>query len=150
MPRCIITCILGDIIVALRVLKLYMSLLAIALAVIVAVALGMLWYSPVMFSRQWMELSGIDPAKVDGSAKGMWKSYAGNIALTAVTAFVVYAILAVGFQIMDLFAIWSAFALPVFANGIFWGGKPLKLFLIEAGYSLVSLAFMAQVILWVA
>ncbi|MFA6050633.1 MAG: DUF1761 domain-containing protein [Candidatus Paceibacterota bacterium] len=127
-----------------------MSLLAIVLAVIVVVALGMLWYSPVMFSRQWMELSGIDPVKAQANSGKMWKSYAGNIALTAVTAFVVYAILAVGFQIMDLFALWSAFALPVFAGGVFWGGKPLKLFLIEAGYSLVSLAFMAQVILWVA
>ncbi len=126
-----------------------MSLLAIVLAIVVAVALGMLWYSHAMFGHVWMTLQGIDPSKVDSKMKGMWKSYIGNILLTAVTAFVVYAILAVGFSMVDLFAIWSAFSLPIFANSIWWGGKPVKLFLIEAGYSLVALAFMSQVILWV-
>jgi hypothetical protein len=127
-----------------------MSLLAIVLAIVVAVALGMLWYSQAMFGPTWMALQGIDPVKAaNASQRGMWRSYVGNILLTAVTAFVVYAILAVGFSMVDLFAIWSAFSLPVFANSIWWGQKPLKLFLIEAGYSLVALAFMSQVILWV-
>ncbi len=127
-----------------------MSILAIFLAVVVSTSLGMLWYSHAMFGHRWMVLSGIDPNKVDSKKSGMWKSYVGNILLNIVTAFMVYSILAVGFQMTDLFAIWSAFALPVFANSVFWGGKPLKLFLIEAGYSVVSLAFMAQVIIWVS
>ncbi len=127
-----------------------MSLLAIFLAFVVATSLGMLWFSEAMFGHSWMRLQGIDPAKVDKNAKGMWKSYVGNMATTLVTAFMVYVILAAGFQMTDLFALWSAFALPVFANSVFWGGKPVKLFLIEAGYSVIALAFMAQVINWVA
>lgn len=114
---------------------------------VVATALGALWYSPLMFGRAWAELSGLggfDPSK----QKGMWKSYTGNILLNFVTAIMVFTILAAGFKMTDLFAIWSAFALPVFANDVFWGGVPTKLFLINAGFSIVSLAFMAQVIIW--
>jgi tetrahydromethanopterin S-methyltransferase subunit E len=126
-----------------------MSLLSILLAVVVATALGMLWFSPLMFGPAWMALAGIkpDPSK---KMKGMCKSLIGNILLNFVTAIMVYTILAAGFHMTDLFAIWSAFALPIFANDVFWGGAPLKLFLINAGFSIVSLAFMAQVILWVA
>lgn len=128
-----------------------MSLLAIFLAVVVAVALGMMWFSPLMFGREWMILQGMNPDKVDRSrAKKIWKSYLSNTLLTIVTAFVSYAILASGFGMVSLFAIWSAFSLPVYANSIWWGKKPLKLFMIETGYSIVALTFMAQVIIWTA
>ncbi|HEY4512466.1 MAG TPA: DUF1761 domain-containing protein [Candidatus Paceibacterota bacterium] len=126
-----------------------MPLLSILVAVIVATALGMLWYSPLMFAHAWMELSGIRPDMTNESKKkGMWKSYIGNILLNIVTAVMVYIILVAGFKMTDLFAIWSAFALPVFANDVFWGGVPTKLFLINAGFSIASLTFMAQVIIW--
>lgn len=126
-----------------------MPLLSILLAVVVATALGMLWYSPLMFAKSWMELSGVkkDPAD-DCKNKGMWKSITGNILMNFVTAIMAYTILAAGFHMTDLFAIWSAFALPIFANEVFWAGTPTKLFLINAGFSLASLAFMAQVIIW--
>lgn len=129
-----------------------MLLLAIVLAAVVSVALGMLWFSHLMFGKKWMELSGIDPAKMseeckDGK-KSMWKSMVGNTLLTLVTSFIVFTLLYYGISMVGVFAIWCAFSLPVFANSVFWAGKPVKLFLIEAGYSLVSLAFMSQIILW--
>jgi hypothetical protein len=125
-----------------------MHLFSILVAVVVATALGMIWFSPLMFGPAWMELAGIkpDPSKM----KGMWKSLTGNILLNCVTAVMVYTILAAGFNMTDLFAIWSAFALPIFANDVFWGGSPMKLFLINAGFSIVSLAFTAQIIIWLA
>ncbi len=127
-----------------------MSLFGILLAVVVATALGMLWFSPLMFGKTWAKLSKLDMGGPDDcKGKGMWKSLCGNILLNFVTAIMVYTILAAGFHMTDLFAIWSAFALPIFANEVFWGGAPLKLFLINAGFSVVSLAFMSQVILWV-
>lgn len=128
-----------------------MLLLAIVLAAVVSVALGMLWFSRLMFGKRWMELSGIDPANISPEhKKGMWKSMVGNALLTLVTSFIVFTLLFYGISMVGVFAIWCAFSLPVFANSVFWQCKPVRLFLIEAGYSLVSLAFMSQIILWLA
>lgn len=124
-----------------------MALISILLAVVVATALGALWYSPLMFGHAWAELSGLggfDPSK----QKGVWKSYTGNILLNFVTVLVIQAALEAGFSITDVFALWSAFTLPVYANEVFWNKKPTKLFLIDAGFSLVLVAFVSQTIIW--
>lgn len=125
-------------------------MLVIVLAAAVSVALGWLWYSPLMFGRKWMALSGIDHATAEASKKGMWKSFVGNLLLTLITSFIVFTLLYYGISIIGVFAIWCAFSLPVFANSVLFSGKSVKLFLIDAGYSLVSLAFIAQIIIWLA
>jgi len=125
-----------------------MFLLSIILAVVVANALGMLWYSDMMFARQWALLSGHEMSSEGKNKLSMRRIYFFNLLLTIITATVIAAMLRAGFWVGDLFGVWSAFALPIFAGEILWDGKPLKLFLIKAGYNLAALGLMASVITW--
>lgn len=125
-----------------------MAIITILVAVIILNGLGFLWFSQLMFGKEWMRLTGHTMESIDSKGKVMAKSLSINVLLTIVTSFVLYAFLLAGFSITDMFATWAAFALPVFANDVLWDGKPWKLFFIKAGYSLVSLTIISQMIVW--
>ncbi len=120
-----------------------MFVIAIILSVITVTSLGMLWFSPLMFGRDWVELSG---TMSTDSKKGMKKTMTIHTLLSLVTGTVIASMLRAGFSIGDLFAIWSAFALPIFVNEVIWDDKSLKYFMIKAGYSITALAIGSAVI----
>ena len=57
---------------------------SILVAAIVAFAIGSLWYSPLLFGKEWMALSGISTSDAS-STKGMWKLYVAQFITTLVT-----------------------------------------------------------------
>lgn len=122
---------------------------AIILAALVATILGFLWYSPFMFGRKWMELSGIPVEQMDcAKTKGMGKVMAVNSALTLLTAFITYIVIGLGLDFVGVVSLWAGFALPVYAAPCLWEKKSWKLFYINAGFGLVSVVFMSEVIRW--
>ena len=63
--------------------------LAVLVAAIVSMAIGALWYSPLLFAKQWMRLSGMTDTKIkQAKAKGMAGSYLLAFAGCLVTAYV--------------------------------------------------------------
>jgi len=133
------------------------SFLSVGVAAVVAMALGALWYSPVLFSKMWMKEMNITPEMMAGAQKpNMTKLYLGQFILTVVTAYV----LAHFISLLDIttlrgalsLAFWSWLGfqvLPLMAS-VFWEGKSFKLFVINGLHYLVSLIIMACVIVLMA
>lgn len=111
----------------------------ILVASIVSFGIGGLWYSPILFGREKMELVALanknfDPA--DGT--GSFKSYIVQFIATIITFCVLaFAIAAINIQNASdggflAFLAWLGFMLPSYLSGLIWKKEPFKLFLIDS------------------
>jgi hypothetical protein len=112
--------------------------------------IGTLWYSKVLFGKQWMTLIGKteEQIKKGNPAKAM--------AGTAVAAFVMAYVMA---HMVDFtrattmsgglqagFWLWLGFVATVGTNSVFFEGKSWKLYALNMGYYLVSLLVMGAIL----
>ena len=130
-----------------------LNLLSVFLAATAAMVVGMAWYSPLLFAKPWMRLSGMAIGEIpDAKKKGMVKTYA--------PAFVNCLLMASGLgyllnlsgvveirEAMILVAVaWLAFVAPVLLSSVLWERKPFALYLINVGYYLVSFLLMGAIL----
>jgi hypothetical protein len=123
-------------------LHLHLNLWAILISALIQWILGSVWFSPALFSRQWMALLKIDTTqKPKGLVFGMVSSFIGDLVLSLV---------------LEHWVLWSGastfgagvaigvltwvgfFVAPNFAQGIY-EQRPFKLFAITNGYWMVAL-----------
>lgn len=116
--------------------------IAIGVAFVVSIALGMLWYAPFLFGNLWMRLVGLDPSRVGKDEQVRAMSVALLMALAATVGF---AILwgwtgAVGIQegLMVGFVAWVAFGLPLSMVHPTFEGRNLLVGLLYVGHHLVE------------
>ena len=128
--------------------------LAVGLAAAASFALGMLWYSPLLFARAWMAGHGC----TEDDLRRMQAGMGPTCALSFVCWFVMAAILAVvarhfGEGVGPTFHVglllWLGFSATVGLTANRFSDKPLGLWAIDAGYQVASIAVMAVVLgLW--
>lgn len=119
---------------------------AILIAGVINMALGTLWYSPMVFGASWMKLVGVKEMKPDPKKLAAMFVTALLIAM-ALTHFVVYAganTFAMGMQVGVLIAV--GFVALVGISSTLASGTSWKLLAINAGYWVVSLAIMGGVL----
>lgn len=125
----------------------------ILVASLVAFGLGALWYSPILFGKEWMSLIKMDDSEIAGmKVSGVWKGYVTQFILTLVT----FAIL--GFVINSTiattatdggfigFILWLGFIIPTAASGLLWKKDPFKLVLIDVVNQLLVLVIGGAII----
>lgn len=130
----------------------YLSVLVSAIA---SMAIGFVWYSPVLFGKSWMKLSKIDPKKMAAANKNMAGTYSLSFVAALVTAvilsvFLDYALASTVMEaaIVGLFA-WLGFVATTLLTGVLFEGKPWNLFLINSGYQLASILAMSVIlVMW--
>ena len=130
---------------------------AVLVAAIASFVIGALWYSPMLFGKMWMKLSGVaDKNMKKAKEKGMNKNFAfqflGSLIMAYVLAhFIQYtqsSTIAEGMQAG--FWIWLGFIATVMLGMVLWEGKPWKLYFVKAGHELVALAVMGAILaVWV-
>lgn len=127
--------------------------LAVLVAAIASMVIGGVWYSPMVFGKLWMKLSGLDEkALEEGKKKGMAKMYAvaflGTLVMSYVLAhFVDYAgatDLVSGLQLG--FWVWLGFIATVLLGSVLWEGKSVKLYLLNNAHYVVSLLVMSVIL----
>ena len=131
--------------------------LAVLVAGVMSMMVGFFWYSPLLFAKPWMKMSGMTKEKIAKS--NMTKTYGISFVVGLVTAFVLaygmglsidffhYSGLLTG--ISSAIWIWLGFVMPVQLTSWLFDGKSFSLFLINTGYQLSSLIVMGVVIgLW--
>lgn len=137
--------------------------LAIIVSAVAAMVLGFLWFGP-LFGKEWIRLMGIPDEKVaEMKAKGM-KSMASTYAFQAAGALLMAFVLAhalifastylkaegISAGLQAGFWNWLGFVAPVTLGSVLWEGKPWKLWVLNAGYYLVTLLVMGVILaLWV-
>ena len=128
-----------------------LNYLSIAVSVIASFAIGFLWYSPLLFGKPWMKLMGIDPHdknKMEKMRKTAGPAYAASIVGTVLMVYVMAHFVYYIFDYKALkttdgmimgFWIWLGFVAPVMFTDVLFGGKPMKLWLINTSYQLMTL-----------
>jgi hypothetical protein len=121
-------------------------------ATIAAMVLGALWYSPVLFAKEWTELMNLKKGDIDTSKKGMAKTYGMSALVTFVTAFVLKQFIDL-FYIVNFFDalqlafwIWFGFVATSMMNSVIYEKKPWRLYIINAGYQLAILILMSVIL----
>jgi hypothetical protein len=106
--------------------------------------LGALWYSPLLFGKQWIKLMGFSKKEVAAKKK---KPMGGTLAGAFIAALVMAYVMAHFVQytravgpVMGAttgFWLWLGFIAPVIIGSVFWEGKPVKLYVLNVSHWLV-------------
>lgn len=122
--------------------------IAIIVAAIIPMALGALWYSPVLFAEPWMRAVGRTREELGGAQLGYALSAIGALVSSYVLARIVK-----WAEVNDLWNgaligifVWAGFVATVLAVTTYFGGRPRVLWLINAGYQLVALVLMGALL----
>ena len=126
---------------------------AIIVASIVAFGIGALWYSPILFGKEWMSLMGMTDKDIAGAkASSMWGSYVIHFIFTLISFIVVAFAIATTGSIGASngafvgFLAWLGFVVPINASNLLWERKPFKLILINTICILVTLVIGSAII----
>lgn len=133
------------------------NLLSILIAVIVANALGFVWYGPMTpTGKLFMKVYANSKDKNQHEMKDMGKIYAINFVLYLVTAYVLASITAAASMYWNqpmlqsgaitAFWIWIGFIVPGQLADNFFGKKTYTLVALNSGYQLISLVAMGLII----
>ncbi len=131
------------------------NLLSVLVAAIATMILGFLWYSPILFAKPWTVAMGYDPndkAKMDEMRKGAGKLYGITFVASLLSAFVLAKIIDVTTVTSALygmkigFAVWLGFVTTVQLTSTLFKKRPIKLYLIDTGYQLVSYLVMGAIL----
>ena len=120
------------------------NLLAVLVAAVINMAVGMVWYSPVLFGSVWLAEIGKKPEEIgDGKTGYVIATFSAIIMAYVLAHFVQYVgatSLVQGVQT----GLWAGlgFVATTFATEHVFNGKTLKLYFINAGYHVVSLVLM--------
>lgn len=121
--------------------------LAVAACTLLAIVLGSLWYSPLLFGKTWMRINKMNPAD-QGSAKQMQKEmtiiYGLQILLTFLQVYILTHFIKGWSEVSGIEAslwIWLGFVVPTLAGSVMWtmekGKDKITRFSIQAGYNLI-------------
>jgi hypothetical protein len=118
-------------------------------AVLIKFIVGWLWYSPMLFLRQWQTLSGItDEQMKGGMAKGIAIWLIGSVLMTFILAHAVYYAgantVVTGAEVG--FANWVGFVLVVALDTYAAEKRPFQLVAINTGSNLIALILMGGVL----
>ncbi len=132
------------------------NFVAILLSGVAMMVVGFLWYSPMLFGKAWMKLSGLSMSDMKGAKKEMPKIYGISFVASLLTAYVLrhsavqgaafYNMTGVAPHLMAAFWSWLGFVMPVQLTGWLFEKKPLNLFAINTGYQLVSMLVMGVIL----
>ena len=127
--------------------------LAVLLCGILAMGLGMIWYSPAIFGNSWMRLSGKSKEDMKKVAKeGMTWRYVLAFIAALLTAYILshfidyLAVTTLGGGLQAGFWLWLGFIAPTMLGMVLWDNKSWKLYWIISGYHLVSLLLQGMII----
>lgn len=128
------------------------NFLAVLVSAVVAFLLGAVWYSPLFFAKQWIEIHADTPQKLKALRAGAKKAYAVSFACLLVMAAAMAMLVAItnmstAFAGIKLGVLcWLGFAATAGLLANLYSDKPVKSFLLDAGYQLLYFAVMGAIL----
>jgi hypothetical protein len=122
--------------------------IAVLLATVSAFVIGGLWYSPLLFAKPWMALTGVTEEKARAANMGMIYGSTFVLAGIAATNLAFFigpdapAATAAGYGL----AAGAGWVATAYGTTYLFEQKPLKLWAINAGYHVVTLTVMGLII----
>ncbi len=130
----------------------HINYLAVVVAAVAAFALGGIWYSPLLFAKQWVKAHGYTEERVKEMQQSAGKAYAVSavcqlliaLALGVLAGYLHFDHLAQGIKLGLL--VWAGFAFPLGLMANVFSDKRITVFCIDTGYQLVYLLVMSAII----
>lgn len=128
------------------------NFLAVLASAVIAFMLGAIWYSPLFFAKQWIEIHADTPEKLKAIQAGAKKAYAVSFTCLLVMAAAMAMLVAItnmstAFAGIKLGVLcWLGFAATIGLMANIYSDKPLKAFLLDAGYQLVYFVVMGAIL----
>jgi len=129
------------------------NFLAIAASAVVAMVIGFTWYSPAVFGKHWMKLSGVHPKKEEKEA--MYMSVAIGFLAALITAYVLSIFIQISgaTTFVDALTIgafvWIGFMATLQVHRVAWEQKSWNLFFLDTGNTLLTTLVVAVILtLW--
>ncbi len=122
---------------------------AVIVAAIVNMVIGFIWYSPGVFGKTWMSLTG---KRMEDMRSRAGTTYAGAFVTALITAWILARFISLtGAQTMTRGAVigfwaWLGFIATTTLGDVLFGGRPIKLYYLTNGYYLVSLIIMGALL----
>ena len=127
------------------------NLLAVVVAAIASMVIGMLWYGPI-FGKQWIAHMGIKTKDMASMKKGAGKKSAQGFISTLVMSYVLAHFIAftqaatIAEGAVIGFWLWLGFVATVTAGSVIWERRSKDLYFLNNAYQLVSLAVMGAIL----
>ena len=121
-------------------------------AAVVAFLIGGLWYSPLLFARQWVAAHGYSPEQVEAMRKNAPKAYGISFLCFVVMAHILQALVHLTGAEGWMYGVhlgllcWLGFAFTIGLTANVYSDKKFATFLIDAGYQLVYLVVMGAIL----
>lgn len=119
---------------------------------IVSVFIGYIWYHPRVFGGIWMRLTGVTPEMAEKGARRM-PLYAFFGLLSSMLAAYVMNYFGIAWGVYDWIGAielgiwtWVGFVAPAMLGSVLWEHRPVRLYLINSLYWLVSFVVMAVIL----
>ena len=126
---------------------------AVLVAALASYLIGALWYSPLLFGKAWIELMGFTEKDMQNAKKrGMAKNYGIMFVSTLVMSYVLAHFVDYTESTTAIagaqagFWIWLGFMATTALGSVLWENKPIKLYLINVGHSLLGLLLMSGIL----
>jgi Protein of unknown function (DUF1761) len=127
-------------------------ILPVVVSAVAVFVIGALWYSPILFGKQWVKAHGHTPEKLQAMRASMGRAYG--------VSFLCYLVMAAAMSIligrMGIFlpiggvklgaVIGFGFAATIGLTANMFSEKPLAAYLIDAGYQIVYLMVMGVIL----
>lgn len=117
-------------------------------AAIAGLSVGALWYSPMVFGKQWAALTDIKA----GDMSAQWKSMALMLAVVFITSlgldYLLFSqsIADLGPAVELASMVWGLIVLPVMATSIIFENKSWKLLLLNSLYQLTVMIVLSLIL----
>jgi hypothetical protein len=128
------------------------NVLAVLLAVLLRQIIGYLWYAPFLFGKTWAKDSGVDLTKMDPKAQK--KAILVATLLSIVMAVILHYFLDITRSVTPFkgmyiaYWLWMGFTATTALTNYTYQMKPMRLFLVETGYNLITMLLMGGLIAW--
>src|SRR5690348_14978874 len=123
------------------------NILAVLVATVLTFVLGMAWYSPALFARQWMAAQGYTPEKLEEmKRRGVTRAYAVSVLSNLVTAYVIALLASYTSSTTLAQGLWLGFAATIGLTANMFSEKPLAAWVIDTGYQLAYLVLMGALL----
>lgn len=130
----------------------YINYWAVLVAAVSNMVIGSIWYSPILFGKQWMKLIGKSREDMEQEKKGMTRLYLGTFAGALVMAYVMahFVDYVLAYDIWGGFQlgvwVWVGFVLTTSLGIALFEKRPKGLYFINNLYHLVSLVAMGVIL----
>jgi len=114
---------------------------AVLVSAILALAVGSVWYSPLMFGDEWMRSVGFTDDDLEESKDKLPKMFAFAIIANLITLYIIAQFIAFSEETMrlmrDVGLLLVILLGSIMANAVIWEKRSISYFLINLGYATV-------------